>query len=101
MVMPIAFAKKALFRSILNRYVAILPAYTPVPGIGNITKNSKPKNPYFFILSAEPFFALLAIHKASFLYRCHLNKRLLTVSKKNIINGKTKIFEITAITNTK
>jgi len=33
---PIVLAANACLRSILNKYVAIVPAYTPVPGSGII-----------------------------------------------------------------
>ena len=43
-VIPIVFAKNALGFSIFKRYVAMLPAYTPVPGNGIITKAIRPQN---------------------------------------------------------
>ena len=90
-IIPIAFALKAVLVSTLKIYPAILPAYTPVPGRGIITKNMSPQKPYFLILSPEPTLALLAIQIAIFLYACHLKRLRLMCSKKNIIIGKTKI----------
>lgn len=65
--MPITFAANALLRSILNKYVAILPAYTPVPGSGIITKRISPQKPYFWILDPDPVLALRATQIAPFL----------------------------------
>lgn len=44
---PMVFAAKARFLSMPKRNAAIVPAYTPVPGIGIITKINKPQNPNF------------------------------------------------------
>jgi len=67
----------------------MLPAYTPVPGKGSITKSANPKKPNFWILSPVPDFARFATHMAPFLYGRQRARPLLTFSKKNIINGNT------------
>lgn len=67
MVIPKTFAQKAFLRSILKIYVAMVPAYTPVPGNGMETKNISPQKPYFLILFPEPVLARLATHIAAFL----------------------------------
>ena len=55
---PIVLAAKASRFFILNRYEAMLPAYTPVPGKGIITKRTIPKNPKRCIFLPEPFLVL-------------------------------------------
>lgn len=64
---PITLAAKAFLRSILKIYAAILPAYTPVPGSGIITKKINPQNPYLVILVPAPDLARRATHIDAFL----------------------------------
>lgn len=57
---PIVLAVNACLFGILKRYAAIVPAYTPVPGMGIITNRIRPQNPYFRTPFPAPFLALFA-----------------------------------------
>lgn len=92
---------KCFFTSILNKYAAIDPAYTTARGKGIITNNVSPEYPNFFTDSPIPFFALWATQSALFLYQCHLVNQRLIFSRKNIVNGKTRILAIIASNNTR
>ncbi len=64
---PTNIARRALLKSIPNRYATILPVQAPVPGIGIATKTAKPINPYFLTVT-------LALYLRFFMY---LTKTLL------------------------
>ena len=77
----------------------------------DLLKKTKPKTAesvFLFLFFSERenvehsfFFQVRATQSALFLYQCHLVNQRLIFSRKNIVNGKTRILAIIASNNTR